>query len=103
MTELLALPGWQVPPRTLDDWVAALTAQGASVVVARESSSAFWLEMNALRSRGYAVMDSQHVEAINFELAVPDPEPASRIIQAAASALGWEIHEDDEHEDDDED
>lgn len=102
MIELLALPGWQAPPTTLDDWIARLTALAGPVAVTRESRAASWLEIDALRLRGYVVLEGRRVEAINFELADPDPAPATRAIEAAARALGWEVHPDEPEEDDEE-
>lgn len=95
MIELLALPGWQADPRTLDDWVARLSETAGPVIVTRESTGVSWLEVAPLRFRGYAVMEGRHVEAINFELTAPDPEAATRAIESAAEALGWEVHADD--------
>src|SRR6516164_2744063 len=94
MIELLALPGWQTPPTTLNDWIARLTDLSGPVTVTRESSEATWLEVGTLRFRGYAVMAGRRVEAINFELTDPDSAPATRIIEAAAEALGWEVQPD---------
>jgi hypothetical protein len=103
MIELLALPCWQTPPRSLDDWVACLTEAGGPVVVERESAGVSWLEMNRIRLRGYAMIEGDRVEAINFELADPDPEPAARVVETAAQALGWELHTDDPEDDQDRD
>jgi hypothetical protein len=101
MIELLALPGWQTTPTTLDAWVAQLEAQAGPAVVTRESTAAAWLEFGGLRLRGYAMLAGRSVEAINFELAAADPAPASRAVEAAALALGWEVHLDDDEEDGD--
>jgi hypothetical protein len=103
MIELLALPDWQTPPTPLDDWVAQLTAHAGPVVVTREERGASWLEVAALRLRGYAMHAGRNIEAINFELADPDPTPATRAIAAAAAALGWEVHFDDDEDDEDDD
>src|SRR5438046_91751 len=103
MIELLALPHWQAPPRTIQEWVAALTEQAGPVVVTRESTGVSWLEIGSLRLRGYVVLEGQSVQAINFELAAPDPEPAARVIEAAAQALDWEVHPDDPDDKDDDD
>lgn len=104
MIELLALPQWQAPPRTIDEWVAALSGQSAGpVVVTRESTTVSWLEIGSLRVRGYVVLEGQSVQAINFELAAPDPEPATRAIEAAALALEWEVHPDDPEDQDEDD
>jgi hypothetical protein len=100
--ELLALPGWQAPPRSLDDWVAALTTHAGPVVVTREDTEVSWLEVAQLRLRGYAMLAGRIVDAINFELADSDPAPATCAVTAAAEALGWEVHHDDEDEVDDE-
>jgi hypothetical protein len=100
--ELLALPGWQTPPTSLDAWVERLTALAGPVVVTREASDASWLEVGGLRLRGYAVLAGRgrDVEAINFELSDPDPTAATQAIRTAAAALGWEVHEDDDEADD---
>jgi len=94
MIELLALPGWNTPPLELDALVARLTAQGYPPAVTREDAGACWLEVGALRLRGYAVIEGNELTAINFELTAPDPEPARRVVEEAALALGWEIHPD---------
>jgi hypothetical protein len=101
MIELLALPDWRTPPRTLDEWAARLAEQGGPVAVRRESSSESWLEVGSLRLRGYAMLAGPHVEAINFELSAPDPAPAARAVEAAAAALGWEVHADEPGDDED--
>ena len=100
MIELLALPGWQTPPRS-EDWVAQLEGQAGPVVVTRESTGASWIEVGRLRLRGYVVLQGQSVDAINFELAAPDPGPAAVAVEAAAQALGWEVHPDDSQADED--
>ncbi len=100
MMELLTLPAWNAPPRTLDDWRTALTAQGYAPAVHREQG-VFWIEVAPLRLRGYVVTEDQHVSAINFELHDPDPDPAWTVVESAAQALGWEVHPDDEDEEED--
>jgi hypothetical protein len=103
MLEYLALPGWKNPPRTLDDWVAALSETGGPVIVTRESSSETWIEVAPLRLRGYVVIENGHAAAINFELHDPDPGPATRAIENASTALGWEVHPDDDEDGDQDD
>jgi hypothetical protein len=103
MIELLALPGWQVPPRTLDEWVFQLSELAGPVIVTRESTGVSWVEVASLRLRGYAVLEGSRVEAINFELGAPDPGPAARAVEQAAEALGWEVHPDDPGDDPDDD
>jgi hypothetical protein len=101
MIELLALPGWQASATTLEEWVARLSEAAGAVEVTRESSGVAWLEVRGLRLRGYAVIEAgEHVEAVNFELTAPDPGPAARAVAEAAAALGWEVHQEDEEEDD---
>jgi hypothetical protein len=103
MIERLALPAWDTAPTPLSAWVERLQGQGLEVVVDRESPEASWLEVNALRLRGYAVTAGLTVEAINFELAAADPAPALAALEAAAAALAWELHDDeDDGEDNDE-
>lgn len=94
MIELLALPGWNTPAKSLDDWVERLTQLGAKVVVERESAGVSWLEIAPIRLRGYAMSEGQRLEAINFELADPDPTAATRLLETAAAELGWELHPD---------
>jgi hypothetical protein len=97
MLEYLAIPAWQTPPTSLDAWVASLTeASGSPVVVTREGSSVAWLDLGPVRVRGYVQMENGQAAAINFELHALDPEPATRVLEAAAAAVGWELHEDDE-------
>jgi hypothetical protein len=103
MIELLVLPEWKTPPTPLDDWVAQLTTAGGPVVVTREGADASWLEIGRLRLRGYAIVAGRNVEAINFELADPDPGPATQAVTAVATALGWEVHHDDDDDDTDDD
>lgn len=98
MIELLAIPAWNAEPRTLNDWTAALAALGHSPSVGREDDET-WLEVAPLRLRGYVAIEGQSVEAINFELHDQDTEPASRLLNAAAHALGWELHPDEPEED----
>ena len=97
MIELLAVPAWDQPSTPLKRWVEELERQGLLVTVVRESGEASWVEVSALRMRGYAVMDGLSAEAINFELTAPDPAPARRAVEIAAAALSWEI--DDEPDD----
>lgn len=99
MTELLAIPTWNAVPRALADWQAALAEQGHPAEITKDDEET-WIEVGPLRLRGYVELTGGHVEAINFELADPDPEPATRLLIAAAHALGWEIHPDEPEEDD---
>ncbi len=105
MPEYLALPAWNTPPTTVDAWVVGLAEAGGPVVVRRESPTVAWLEAAPLRLRGYVMIEDGHATAINFEVHDPDPGgPANRAVEAAAAALGWEVHPDDgedEAEDDD--
>jgi len=101
MLELLALPGWNVGPTPLTAWVDLLTNEGLNVVVKRESPGVSWLEIESLGLEGYAVMDGLDVEAINFELEGNDPATTRALLERVAEALSWEIHEDDDEDDDD--
>jgi len=103
MIERLALPAWSTPPRPLDDWTGRLAATGQKVTVDRESPGSAWVEVAALRLRGYAVIEGGHVAAINFELHDLDPTAARDLIEAAARDLGWEVHDEEDEPDDIED
>ncbi|MHC5539883.1 hypothetical protein ACYOEI_16815 [Singulisphaera rosea] len=94
MIELLVIPDWNTPERTLEDWVSRLSEVGGPVVVTRESVGASWIEIASLRLRGYAVIEGPRLEAINFELTALDPDPALRVIEAVSKDLGWEVHPD---------
>lgn len=102
MIELLALPEWDTPHRTIDDWMAALTALGHRPSLERESPGVAWLEVAPLRLRGYVVIESGHVAAINFELNDPDPATAIKVVKTAARSIGWEVDADEGDDDDDE-
>ena len=103
MTEYLALPAWKTSPTSLDAWVVQLSETGGPVIVSRESSTVVWLEVAPLQLRGYVVIENGNASAINFELHALDPGPATRAIEQAAEALGWEVHEDDDEDEDDDD
>jgi hypothetical protein len=97
MFELLAVPAWNVADTPLDAWVDQFRSQGLEVVVNRESPDVCWIEINALRLRGYAIIEGDFVAAINFELARLDDSPARSAVEQAAHALTWDL--DDEQED----
>lgn len=99
MVELLAVPAWGTPPRTLADWVDGLAVLGHRPTLEREPPDGAWLEVAPLRLRGFAVLEGDRVEAIHFELHAPDAVPASEFLESAAGALGWEIHADEEGDD----
>jgi hypothetical protein len=101
MIELLALPAWDAPPRSPADWAAELAALGHPATVARAPDGDTWIEVAPLRLRGFVVIEDGLAAAINFELHDPDPAPASRLVEAAATALGWEVHPDDGEIDED--
>lgn len=96
MVEWLAIPEWNAPPRTLDDWLAALA--GSKVV--RDEDGDRWIEVPRLRVRGLLVEEEGRVEIINFELHADDPEPALTALRAAADSINWELHADDDDEED---
>lgn len=101
MIEVLALPEWDAPPTSLEAWAGQLEGQGFEVVVTRESASVSWLELNELRMRGYVLLEGQKVEAINFELAAPDPSRGLEALAVAAATLRWELHDDEGDDDED--
>jgi hypothetical protein len=98
MLEYLALPAWNTPETSIDAWVARLSETGGRVIVSHESSTVTWLEAALLRLRGFVVVENGHAAAINFELHDHDPQPATRVLEAAAEALGWELYLDDDHD-----
>ena len=104
MIELLAIPVRDAAPVTLKDWVARLEERtGGPVSLKRDPPDGAWLVPAGHRVRGYAILAGPNVEAINFELADPDPSDATRLLEETAASLGWEIHPDDGEADDDED
>jgi hypothetical protein len=101
MFEILALPGWNTEPTPLSRWVSELQSRDVKVVVTRESPGVSWLEVSSERLRGYVLMEGDHVEAINFELAAPDSGPARRLLEATAAALGWDLDDEQDLDEDD--
>ncbi len=101
MVELLAIPEWNAPPRSLDDWVERFNALGYAPEIEPDLPEGAWLSVGSLRLRGYAVLEGRLVTAINFEIHAPDPAPTTRVLEETARSLGWEIHPEDEEEDED--
>ncbi|MGE3822305.1 MAG: hypothetical protein AB7I30_23070 [Isosphaeraceae bacterium] len=102
MIEPLAIPAWNTPPRTLQDWVDTFESLGLTPRTMRESPSAWWIEVPSAGLRGYAVTRGDQVEAINFEIDPGQLDQARARLAAVAEALGWELHDEDDDEDDDE-
>ena len=97
MTELLLIPAYDRPARTPQDCLAAL-GDGAKLVV---EDGQPWLEVAAVRLRGYLVVEDGLVTALNFE--VGGAGRGLPLVEAAAEALGYEVHPDDDEADDPED
>ncbi len=97
MTERLAIPSWNAKSATLEDWTRTLSELGHPPAVARDDGM-IWIELPALRLRGFVVTEGEHVEAINFEMHDPDIAPALALLESTATTLGWEIHEADDDE-----
>ena len=107
MIELLAIPGWQTGQTTLDAWVTRLEERsGGPVTVERDAPDGAWVVLGRLRLRGYAILAGPNVEAINFEVADPDPAQTAQFLEETAASLAWEIYPDDgddDNSDDDDD
>ena len=101
MFEIIATPGWNTAATPLAQWVEALERQGLAVLVTRESTAVSWIEMPGLRLRGYVVTEGVNAEAINFELAAGGDSPARAAVAQAAEALGWQLDDEQDDEDDD--
>lgn len=100
MTEYLAIPAWSTPPRSLDDWKSRLASLGHPATSRPEPPEGTWLDIPSLRLRGLAVVEDGKLSAIYFELDDPDPSAALAALESAADALGWEVHADEEDEED---
>ncbi|HEU5116965.1 MAG TPA: hypothetical protein VFT74_09850, partial [Isosphaeraceae bacterium] len=98
---LLAIPQWKQNPRPLGDWFAAFESLNLNPEVQHEDDEGTWIELNSLRTRGYAVIEGGLATAVNFEIHAPDPSEARSVLEQAASSLGWELHEEDDDDDDD--
>lgn len=96
MRELLALPGWNTPPTSLEAWTERLSGR-----VVRDGDEV-WLEVASRHLRGYVVIEDDRVSAINFELSEHDPDETIALLQRAVADLGWELHADHDEDDDDE-
>lgn len=101
MPELLAIPCWDSPPRTLQDWMEGLEAAGLAPGSVRDSPSAWWIDAPTAGLRGYVIMQGQRVEAINFEILGDDLESTRARLANIAGALGWELHAEDDEDDED--
>ena len=100
--EVLAIPGWQTERTTLDVWTTALAdATGSPPTIERESAQGSWIILGSRRIRGFAIMAGPDVEAINFEINDPNPSESTRLLEAVAASIGWEIHPDEPDDDDD--
>jgi hypothetical protein len=97
--EVMAIPAHGTPPTSLEAWAAALAAEGHPAALGREDGEPL-LRIDSLGLRGHASVEQGAVEAILFDVSGELPEALAR----AAAALGFELHEDepDEAEDDDE-
>ena len=100
MIELLAVPAWDTPPKSLADWEAAFAEQGYLPTLERDGPDECWLVLATLRLRGYLMLEGPNVSAINFELTDLEPAAATQVIEAAAGRLGWEVHPEDVEGDD---
>jgi len=100
LTERLAIPSWNAPPRTLADWRARFEALGQPVIVER-SPEETWLTIAPLGLRGFAVLEGGAMAALHIEIDADDPSPALALLDEAARDLGWEVHDEDEDENED--
>lgn len=101
MIEYLAIPDWDTPPRSLEDWTKQFAEMGHPAELVPEPPETTWLEFATLPVRGLALVEEGAVIAIDFEF--QETESALPLIESAAKALGWELHlDDDDEEGDDE-
>lgn len=100
MIEWLAMPASGAAPMTLDTWAEAFSALGQTPRIVHEGPGVAWIEVATKRLRGYAVIEGGRVEAINFELPEPDAPSALALLEAVVAKLEWELHQEDDDEDD---
>lgn len=100
MIERLALPAWDARPTPLHVWADQLATLGHAPIVSREGDGSAWIEVAPLRLCGFAMIEGTELEAIHFEFHDPNPDLALSLIEAAAAALNWEIHDESEDEED---
>ncbi|RUL89782.1 hypothetical protein [Tautonia sociabilis] len=101
MIERLLIPSWNTPVRSVDDWNAELARLGHPPEVAREGSDELWLVLERVGARLLAVVEGPTLTAWHAEIDAEDPAPALAVIDQAAAALGWEVHDEDLDEDED--
>ena len=99
MIERLAIPAWKTPTRTLDDWRARFEALGHPSAIDRGAEEA-WLLVDSAGLRALAVIESEALGALHVEIIADDPAPALALLDAAAEGLGWEVHDEDDGEED---
>lgn len=100
MIEWLAMPATGASRVMLDAWAEAFSAVGYTARIVHEGPGVAWIEVPSERLRGYAVIEGGGVEAINFEFPEPDAAATLTLLQAIVARLGWELHQEDDDEDD---
>ncbi len=100
MVEWLAMPATGAARITLDAWAEAFSALGHVARIVHEGPGVAWIEVATERLRGYAVIEGGGVEAINFELRDTGLASTLDLLQAVVAKLGWELHQEDDDEDD---
>ncbi len=94
--EWLAIPQWDAPPRTLEDWRGAFESRGYDGTVEVEPD-ATWLFVDQLGLKAFAVIESERLVALHME--VPDRKEAVELVEQIAVELDWELHDDEEEDD----
>lgn len=100
MIERLLIPSWNAPRRSLDDWQAEFDRLGHPPTVERDGPDETWLVLDPIGTRLLAVVEGAVLTALHAEIDAPDPGPALAILDRAAGALDWEVHDEDEEDDD---
>lgn len=98
--ELLAIPGWDAPSRTVQDWLRQFEAMGVMPRLKKEEGET-WILLPSLSSTALVVQESGELEALNFEI----PSGVSGVrerLEEAAAALGWELYEEEGGDEDEE-
>ena len=92
MIEWLALPATGSAPVGPDVWITKLTEAGYQATLERAGPDDQWIEIVALKLRGYLVSDGPNLEAIHFEYHGPNISSPLPMIESLVTSLAWELH-----------
>jgi hypothetical protein len=98
--ERLLIPAWNAPPRSIDDWQRQFEQLGHPPSIDRGEPEETWLFLDSMGTRLLAVIEGPTLTALHAEIDGPDPSTALDLLNQAADALHWEVHDTEDDDDD---